>query len=48
MRRIKRVLDARGILNPGKIFPESVPPLVPSGPLPSASATGISAEMDPG
>jgi len=29
MRRIKRALDPKGIMNPGKIFPEEQPPLDP-------------------
>jgi glycolate oxidase len=48
MRAIKRALDPKGILNPGVIFPDTVPLLKLELPLPAAVGTPMRAAIDPG
>jgi len=48
MRRIKAALDPRGIMNPGVIFPETVPSLDLRPPLPVAAGERPHRTLDPG
>jgi glycolate oxidase len=48
MRRIKAALDPRGIMNPGVIFPETVPSLELRMPLTSDPGSGARSVLDPG
>ncbi|MGE0541343.1 MAG: FAD-binding oxidoreductase [Dehalococcoidia bacterium] len=48
MRRIKAALDPKGIMNPGVIFPETVPSLELRMPLVAPAGEPIQAAVDPG
>ncbi len=48
MRRLKHALDPKGIMNPGTIFPESVPPLEITYPLRAPVGEPAQATVDPG
>ena len=48
MRRIKRALDPKGIMNPGTIFPDDLPVLVPQPALRHPVGAPVRSDVDPG